>query len=95
MIYMPLHTKAASLWRGLDNSCETLFSHLRGKPQMTTLEIKSCHLLTFGGPEGDRTLDLLNAIQARSQLRHGPVFWNLYSVFDTTHLSPRLGRFNT
>ncbi len=28
---------------------------------------------SFGGPEGDRTLDLLNAIQARSQLRHGPI----------------------
>jgi hypothetical protein len=24
------------------------------------------------GPEGDRTPDLLNAIQARSQLRHRP-----------------------
>jgi hypothetical protein len=26
----------------------------------------------IGGPEGIRTPDLLNAIQARSQLRHGP-----------------------
>lgn len=26
----------------------------------------------FGGPEGIRTPDLLNAIQARSQLRHWP-----------------------
>ena len=26
----------------------------------------------FGGPDRDRTGDLLNAIQARSQLRHGP-----------------------
>ena len=25
-----------------------------------------------GGAEGDRTPDLLNAIQARSQLRHSP-----------------------
>lgn len=29
----------------------------------------------FGGPEGDRTPDLLNAIQARSQLRHKPTFF--------------------
>ena len=29
----------------------------------------------FGsGPRGIRTLDLLNAIEARSQLRHGPIF---------------------
>ena len=27
-----------------------------------------------GGPEGDRTPDLLNAIQARSQLRHRPTY---------------------
>lgn len=26
-----------------------------------------------GGDEGDRTLDLLNAIQTRSQLRHAPI----------------------
>lgn len=25
------------------------------------------------GAEGDRTLDLLNAIQTRSQLRHSPI----------------------
>gem|GEM_PF-5631591 len=27
---------------------------------------------TFGGPRGIRTLDLLNAIETRSQLRYGP-----------------------
>ncbi len=33
-----------------------------------------CHdlLLSFGGPRGIRTLDLLNAIETRSQLRYGP-----------------------
>jgi hypothetical protein len=31
-------------------------------------------ILLFGGPDRDRTGDLLNAIQARSQLRHGPVY---------------------
>ena len=28
----------------------------------------------FCGPEGIRTLDLFNAIEARSQLRHRPVY---------------------
>lgn len=27
----------------------------------------------FSGPSGDRTHDLLNAIEARSQLRYGPI----------------------
>ena len=31
-------------------------------------------LSQYGGAEGDRTPDLLNAIQARSQLRHSPNF---------------------
>ena len=30
-------------------------------------------LLFFGGAEGDRTPDLMNAIHARSQLRHSPI----------------------
>ena len=29
-------------------------------------------MLDFGGAEGNRTLDLLNAIQALSQLSYGP-----------------------
>ena len=29
----------------------------------------------FCGPRETRTLDLLNAIEARSQLRHGPIFF--------------------
>jgi hypothetical protein len=29
----------------------------------------------IGGAEGIRTLDLLDAIEARSQLRHGPTAW--------------------
>ena len=28
----------------------------------------------FGGAEGDRTPDLMNAIHARSQLRHSPTY---------------------
>ena len=31
-------------------------------------------VLFAGGDEGDRTLDLLNAIQTRSQLRYAPEF---------------------
>ena len=33
-----------------------------------------CHdlLFNYGGPRGIRTLDLLNAIETRSQLRYGP-----------------------
>ena len=31
-------------------------------------------VLFGGGDEGDRTLDLLNAIQTRSQLRYAPIF---------------------
>ena len=30
------------------------------------------HILRFGGADGIRTHDLLDAIEARSQLRHGP-----------------------
>ena len=30
--------------------------------------------LNFGGAEGDRTPDLMNAIHALSQLSYGPVF---------------------
>ena len=32
------------------------------------------------GPRGTRTLDLLNAIETRSQLRHGPLFGCQWSV---------------
>ena len=35
----------------------------------------SCYdLMVFSGPRGIRTLDLLNAIETRSQLRYGPLF---------------------
>ena len=34
-----------------------------------------CHMLRGGGAERDRTADLLNAIQALSQLSYGPVPW--------------------
>src|SRR5579859_515838 len=39
----------------------------------------------FGGPEGIRTPDLLNAIQTRSQLRHGPT--SRAKDDDTPHLN--------
>lgn len=35
----------------------------------------------IGGAEGIRTLDLLDAIEARFQLRHGPTEWmNFYNT---------------
>ena len=34
--------------------------------------VKGINLLLFGGADGIRTHDLLDAIEARSQLRHGP-----------------------
>ena len=41
-----------------------------------TLTLEDIHLvrhaLYFGGADGIRTHDLLDAIEARSQLRHGP-----------------------
>ena len=39
-------------------------------------------LPTNGGPEGDRTLDLLNAIQARSQLRYRPIWETHFNWFN-------------
>ena len=35
----------------------------------------------FGGAEGNRTLDLLNAIQALSQLSYGPTTRGLSNAF--------------
>ena len=38
------------------------------------------HPTEFGGADGIRTHDLLDAIEARSQLRHGPTSWDFYSI---------------
>ncbi len=39
----------------------------------------SSFILRFGGPEEARTLNLLYAIEARYQLRHGPsLFWGVF-----------------
>jgi hypothetical protein len=41
-----------------------------------------CDAGRFGGAEGIRTLDLLDAIEARFQLRHGPTGrMNFYSTW--------------
>ena len=44
----------------------------------------------FGGDKRDRTADLLNAIQALSQLSYTPIFcrFSRLLVYDTTSLSP-------
>ena len=38
-------------------------------------------MLFSGGDEGDRTLDLLNAIQTRSQLRYAPVWYGVIILY--------------
>src|SRR5262249_37296123 len=56
----------------------------RQAPHGATQELVRRELITTtcgGGPEGIRTPDLLNAIQTRSQLRHGP-------TLSETHDSP-------
>ena len=49
-------------------------------------------LLDFnGGDKEDRTPDLLNAIQALSQLSYAPILWNLFSFQCARH--PAVNRF--
>jgi hypothetical protein len=45
---------------------------MRTKKGLQVINITYNPLILFGGAEGDRTPGLLNAIQARSQLRHSP-----------------------
>ena len=40
--------------------------------RLALLDVNGKHHVKSGGAEGIRTLDLLDAIEARSQLRHGP-----------------------
>ena len=42
---------------------------------MRRVKIKRLFLERFGGDKRDRTADLLNAIQALSQLSYTPKFW--------------------
>jgi hypothetical protein len=48
----------------------------------------------FGGADGIRTHDLLDAIEARSQLRHGPTGENYFQYF-TSGDSRRLSRISS
>ena len=51
------------------------FFHNQSKSRKTkSTENRMVSVLFGGGDEGDRTLDLLNAIQTRSQLRYAPEF---------------------
>ena len=43
-------------------------------------KVKVCIFKIKNGAEGDRTLGLLNAIQARSQLRHSPILIMNYNI---------------
>ena len=47
---------------------ESVFHKKRGQP------FRINPFLNKSGAGGDRTRDLLNAIQARSQLRHSPIY---------------------
>ena len=51
-------------------SCHDFLSDLTGFQNLSGLSI--------GGPRGIRTLDLLNAIETRSQLRYGPGYSNQF-----------------
>jgi hypothetical protein len=42
--------------------------------------------MMIGGADGIRTHDLLDAIEARSQLRHGPTAQELWFFYNTRHL---------
>ena len=58
---------------------------LRTKETKTKKGLQVIHrtyspLILFGGAEGDRTPGLLNAIQARSQLRHSPTRFVLSKI---------------
>ena len=44
--------------------------------------------LDNGGADGIRTHDLLDAIEARSQLRHGPTAENGCEVYNIGHAAP-------
>ena len=61
---MPFTLSGRAGGRGYDTNNDTNASpRLTEKPQLTE---------KIGGAEGIRTLDLLDAIEARFQLRHGP-----------------------
>src|SRR6266481_2785038 len=83
--------------------CSTLESSLTGRNRSTTSSARGCYLCSpyillpkcpgwtprkVGGADGIRTHDLLDAIEARSQLRHGPTGLQLLNAitgrFDTS-----------
>ena len=49
----------------------------RGRWQIVWGEKKAADEAAFSGPREIRTLDLLNAIETRSQLRYGPLFCSI------------------
>ena len=53
---------------------ESVFQKKRGKP------FRINPFLNKSGAGGDRTRDLLNAIQARSQLRHSPIYLFIFCL---------------
>jgi hypothetical protein len=58
--------------RGVDFFFITLYNFFRETTQMSSLRYLIVFVAKFGGARGSRTPDLLNAIQALSQLSYGP-----------------------
>ena len=52
-------------------------------PERSVKDLFGLYTHYFGGAEGIRTLDLLDAIEARSQLRHGPTERYQFNIFAT------------
>ena len=68
-----VHNETIPKCRYAEKPCATSIFTKR-KRLIVSIPMVSKLSTLFGGDEGDRTLDLLNAIQTRSQLRYAPEF---------------------
>gem|GEM_PF-4741419 len=70
---MPAAERWLELYGRMFHTSRRVSSYVSGRPQEgQQLQPPQIAGVVFGGAEGIRTPDLLNAIQTRSQLRHGP-----------------------
>src|SRR5712671_2801122 len=74
---MPVHgrkrlTTGSTTWRFCMRDTILAFSILDGPRLILCISCPANSLILFGGAKGSRTPDLLNAIQALSQLSYGP-----------------------
>jgi hypothetical protein len=67
VVFADCEAKVAGQMGSIPN---TQWTPLSGSPSTVM-----CQRMVLGGAEGNRTLDLLNAIQALSQLSYGPTGW--------------------